>query len=418
VRELIVQGRRVDSADLDLIRDLIATGAAPHRSALSRLLCERWKWQTPLGRPKDIAARTFLRKLEQRGLIALPERLTRKRSGLPRPPSDPSPTPATSPDWLERDPVRVPLEQLRPLHVERVDSPAQRSRLFEVLRDSPPRAHLLAILFGLLWGVGNLTFGLSVRYLGMALGYAISLGFCAVFGTLIPPLFEGRFDALLQSASGLTILVGVLVCLAGIGVCGLAGMAKERELSDEQKRETVAEFAFAKGFGVAVLAGILSACFAFGLSAGKPIAAVSERLGTDPNAPNNAVLVVILAGGFLSNAAWCLWLNFRRGSWRDYVRGAPPVQAANFLLSVLGGVIWYHQFFFYGMGTTRLGPKFDFSSWSLHMAFIIIFSNLWGLVFHEWKGTSHRARRLVWGGILTLIASTLVIGYGNYLAAG
>lgn len=134
MRELIVQGRRVDSADLDLIRDLIATGAAPHRSALSRLLCERWKWQTPLGRPKDIAARTFLRKLEQRGLIALPERLTRKRSGLPRPPSDPSPTPATSPDWLERDPVRVPLEQLRPLHVERVDSPAQRSRLFEVLR--------------------------------------------------------------------------------------------------------------------------------------------------------------------------------------------------------------------------------------------------------------------------------------------
>jgi hypothetical protein len=134
VSELIVQGRRVDSADLDLIRDLIATGAAPHRSALSRLLCQRWKWQTPLGRPKDIAARTFLRKLEQRGLIVLPERLTRKRSGLPRPPADPPPTPPTSPDWLERDPLRVPLEPLRPLHVERVDSPAQRSRLFEVLR--------------------------------------------------------------------------------------------------------------------------------------------------------------------------------------------------------------------------------------------------------------------------------------------
>ena len=135
VSELIVQGRRVDTADLDLIRDLIATGAAPHRTALSRLLCERWKWQTPLGRPKDIAARTFLRKLEQRGLIALPERLTRKRSGLPRLPANPQPpSPAPSPDWLERDPVRVPLERLRPLHVERVDSLAQRSELFEVLR--------------------------------------------------------------------------------------------------------------------------------------------------------------------------------------------------------------------------------------------------------------------------------------------
>lgn len=136
--EFIVQGRRVEPADLHLIRDLIDTGAAPHRTALSRLLCQRWKWQTPLGRPKDIAARTFLRKLEQRGLIALPERLTRKRSGLPRPPADapppPPPPPPPSPDWLVRDPVRVPLEQVRPLHVERVDSPAQRSRLFEVLR--------------------------------------------------------------------------------------------------------------------------------------------------------------------------------------------------------------------------------------------------------------------------------------------
>jgi len=163
--ELIVQGRRVDTADLDLIRDLIATGAAPHRTALSRLLCERWKWQTPLGRPKDIAARAFLRKLEQRGLISLPERLTHKRSGLPRatcnaPPATPAP-PAPSPAWLEREPLRVALTHLRPLHVERVDSPAQRSRLFEVLRAH----HYLGFSRSVGENVGYQVFDASRRHL-------------------------------------------------------------------------------------------------------------------------------------------------------------------------------------------------------------------------------------------------------------
>ena len=127
-------------------------------------------------------------------------------------------------------------------------------------------------------------------------------------------------------------------------------------------------------------------------------------------------LVVILLGGFATNAIWCLILNARNRSFKDYVTGPPSRQLLNYVLSALGGVIWYGQFFFYGMGTTKLGEKYDFSSWSIHMAFIIVFSNLWGIAFHEWRGTSVKTRTLVWGGILTLILSTLVIGYGNYLA--
>jgi L-rhamnose-H+ transport protein len=288
--------------------------------------------------------------------------------------------------------------------------------LFEVLRASPVDAWRLCIVFGFLWGLGNLTFGLSVRYLGMALGYSVALGFCMTFGTLVPPVAQGKLMGILSTASGMVILGGVVVCLGGIGLCGWAGMSKERELTEEQKKAAVREFALGKGFAVAAMSGVLSACFAFGLAAGKPIAELSVAHGTTPVFSNNAVLVVILLGGFTSNAAWCLILNSRNKSFQDYVSGPTTRQIFNYVLSALGGVIWYGQFFFYGMGTTKLGAKFDFSSWSIHMAFIIVFSNLWGIAFHEWRGTSTRTRTLVWAGIFTLILSTMVIGYGNYLA--
>lgn len=297
-------------------------------------------------------------------------------------------------------------------------------RLLDVLAQAPSKSWAFCVGFGLLWGLGNLTFGLSVRFLGMAIGYAVALGFCMTFGTLIPPLYNGLFGTpddgdklvrLVTTPAGLTVLLGVAICLAGIALCGWAGVSKERELTDAQKRLAVAEFSLAKGFAVATASGILSACFAFGLAAGKPIAEISQQLGTTAVFSNNAVLVVILLGGFVSNAAWCVILNFRNRSFADYTSGPAFGQVRNYLLSALGGVIWYAQFFFYGMGTTKLGQQYDFSSWSIHMAFIIVFSNLWGIAFREWHGTSRRTRTLVWWGILTLIASTFVIGWGNYL---
>ena len=288
--------------------------------------------------------------------------------------------------------------------------------LFGVLASSPASVWGLCIVFGLLWGLGNLTFGLSVRYLGMALGYSVALGFCMTFGTLVPPLVRGELAAILGTVSGMVILGGVLLCLGGISLCGWAGMSKEGELTEEQKQAAVKEFALGKGFAVAAMAGILSACFAFGLAAGKPIADQSVLRGTAPVFSNNAVLVVILLGGLVSNASWCLILNARNRTFKDYVSGPATRQIWNYVLSALGGVIWYGQFFFYGMGATQLGEKFDFSSWSIHMAFIIVFSNLWGIAFHEWRGTSIKTKTLVWAGILTLIVSTTVIGYGNYLA--
>ena len=293
--------------------------------------------------------------------------------------------------------------------------------LLYVIQSSPPRALGLAVMFGLLWGVGGLTFGLSVRYLGMALGFSVALGFCMTFGTLIPPIVDGRFAEIISTGCGQLVLVGVAICLTGIALCGVAGVYRERELAatgaeDGQPDDNGGELALGKGFLVATISGILSACFAFGLAAGKPIAERAVAVGADELYSNNAVLVVILIGGFTTNALWCLALNARNRSFGDYIKGPAGRQIRNYCLSALGGFIWYGQFFFYGMGTTKLGEQYDFSSWSIHMGLIIVFSNLWGLYFHEWRGTSHRTKLLVWAGILLLIASTMVIGCGNSLA--
>jgi L-rhamnose-H+ transport protein len=285
----------------------------------------------------------------------------------------------------------------------------------EVLRAAPAKSIFWSYLFGVLWGIGGLTFGLSMRYLGMSLGYALALGFCAAFGTIIPPAFNGQFVGMAASLSGLITFAGVMICLGGIAVCGQAGIHKERELSTEQKRAAISEFNFAKGVWVAVFAGVMSACMAFAIAAGKPIAQLAVARGTPDLWKNTPVFVVILAGGFTTKLLWCVALHFRNRTGRDYLKADGASLATNYLFSALAGATWYLQFMFYGMGTTKMG-QYDFSSWTIHMTFIIVFSNLWGLYFHEWRGVSPRVHRLIRVGIVVLIASTLDVGLGNYVA--
>lgn len=295
-------------------------------------------------------------------------------------------------------------------------------RLGDVLWQSLANQHravLWAALFGFLWGFGNLTYGMAARFLGIALGGSIALGFCMVFGTVLPPIYEGTAGRLLNTASGRTILCGIALCVVGIALCGLAGRRREFELAaapDNRQAPVPAEqFHIGAGFIVAIVAGILSACFAFGLVAGKPIAVISVAHGANPLYSNNAVLIVVLAGGFLSNALSCIVMNVRNRSSGDYVAFSARY-LLNLLLVWIAGVTWFCQFFFYGMGQTKLGRDYEFSSWSIHMAFIVVFLNLWGIVFHEWRGASRSTKSLVWLGILVLIGSTAVIGLGNYLA--
>jgi L-rhamnose-H+ transport protein len=270
-----------------------------------------------------------------------------------------------------------------------------------------------------LWGIGGLTFGLSMRYLGIALGYAIALGLCAAFGTLVPPLFRGDLSSVIQTTSGQVTLLGVLVCLIGITLSGKAGMNKEKELSDEQKKEKIKEFNFLKGLCVALFAGAMSASMSYGLAAGKPIATLAIEKGAPTLWQTLPVLAVVLLGGFTTNFIWCIYLILKKGTlteyWRSTYGGERVSLTRNYLFCIFGGVLWYLQFFFYGMGTTKMG-RYDFSSWSLHMASIIIFSTLWGVALKEWKGTSRHTHLWIALGLATLILSTIIIGFGNKLA--
>ena len=268
--------------------------------------------------------------------------------------------------------------------------------------------------FGVLWGIGGLTFGMTMRYLGMSLGMALALGLTAAFGTLIPPIYEGKFNMLLKTTSGLIVLAGIGICLLGIIVCGRAGIMKDKQLSDEEKQKGVKEFNLKKGIIVAIFAGIMSACFAFGIAAGNPI----SELAVQNNAPvlwqNGPVFIVILAGGFTSNFIWCAYLNIKTKSYKDYNNRKAPLKI-NYLFAALAGTTWYCQFMFYGMGSTQMSEH-DFASWTLHMAFIIIFSTMWGLITKEWKGVSKKTALVLTLGLAILIISTIIIGIGNQIA--
>lgn len=283
--------------------------------------------------------------------------------------------------------------------------------LFHTLLTASTASLALTFVFGVLWGIGGLTFGLSVRYLGMSLGYAVVLGFCAAFGTIIPAIYDGNIIPLLTTLPGSIILAGILICLTGIGLCGYAGHLKEKAMTREEEEKQ--EFHVGRGLLVAGFSGVMSACMAFAFVAGKPIAEAAVQGGTDLLWVNSAVLVVILMGGFVTNWIWCGYLICRKGSWRDYRNTDAPL-VRNYSFAALAGVTWYFQFMFYGMGTTKMGA-YDFTSWTLHMSFIIIASNLWSLYLKEWKGSGRKAIGMLVAGILVITLSTICIGLGNYL---
>lgn len=284
-----------------------------------------------------------------------------------------------------------------------------------ILKAVPMKTIFWSYFFGLLWGVGGLTFGLTMRYLGISLGVSVALGFCAVFGTLVPPIFAGTFMDLLQTGSGLVTLGGVAVCILGISICGRAGMLKERELSSEAKAEGIKEFNFSKGIWVATVSGILSACMAYAFQAGKPIQELAVQMGVPAVRSNIPLLIVILLGGFTTNCTWCLLLARKNKTFGNYTKADGGSLGINYILCMIAGVLWYLQFFFYGMGSTQMG-KYDFASWSLHMAFIIVTSNVIGLATKEWLGSSRKTITVVITGIIVLIISTIIIGCGSKLA--
>ena len=287
---------------------------------------------------------------------------------------------------------------------------------------------LITFFFGLLWGIGGLTYGLGVRYLGVSLGSSIILGLCMVFGALIPSIYydfspvQGKdtFSMMCGSSWGLTVLLGLIVCILGIIICGKAGTMKEKQLkvaSDPHGVEVKTEYKFALGMFVSIVSGVLSACFNFGLEAGQSMSAVANETWKVAHPGegeflyrNNVIYVVLLWGGLTTNFIWCMILNARNKTFGDYTNKKTPL-FSNYLFAALAGTTWFLQFFFYGMGESKLGN--GPSSWILHMAFIILVANMWGIILKEWKGVSKKTARTIAVGIITIILAVIIVGIGN-----
>ena len=289
--------------------------------------------------------------------------------------------------------------------------------LFHVLGQAETQTLLWCFVFGAMWGIGGLTWGLMIRYLGVGLGLAIGAGVCASVGTVLPPIFDGTFLKMLHEASGsgVCILAGVGIAVAGIAFVGLAGVSKQNELSTEQKTQGVAEYNFSLGLVLAIFSGVMSCGMPLGIRNGDTIKALTEKI--EPHSSvmwrGLPVLVVVLAGGAVINIAYCVLLNVRNRSAANYRDSSSPL-LANYVLAAAAGLIWYLQFVLWTVGDGPLG-KFAFSGFSIFMSSMILFSTILGILLKEWQGTSGRTRGLLALGLAILLISVAVIGFGNYL---
>ncbi|MDP4174124.1 MAG: L-rhamnose/proton symporter RhaT [Bacteroidota bacterium] len=286
--------------------------------------------------------------------------------------------------------------------------------LMQVLSSSPSSAIINTMIFGALWGVGGLTFGLSMRFLGVAMGQSISLGFCAAFGTLAAPIISG--SNLFSSHEGIMILSGVSICIAGIAVVGYAGAIRSKNLSQKERANAIKDFALKKGLLIAIFAGVMSACFSIGLTgisgvmdAGNKINDTAKIYGTDPLFASNPVYIIVMLGGFLTNFVYCMYLNYSNRTFSDYFSLPASTLINNLFFCFLGGTLWYLQFFFFGMGQSKLPFGMAAFGWSILMALNILFSNIWGIILSEWRGSGKRSVSTLVLGLFLLILSTFVI---------
>lgn len=271
---------------------------------------------------------------------------------------------------------------------------------------SNAKATGLTVLFGALWGIGGLTFGLSMRYLGVALGQSLALGTCAALGTILGPVLLNVFFPQMGALESLTasVIIGVVVTLMGITVIGIAGGMKAASLPDEEKKKAVKDFNFPKGLLIALISGVMSGCFNVGLTFGADL----HLEGTAPLFASLPATMLVTFGGFLTNAAYCLFQNSRNKTWGDYRKR--EVWGNNLIFCVLAGLLWYSQFFGLSLGRSFFtsGGTLDTLAFCILMALNVVFSNVWGIILKEWKGCSKKTIAVLVCGLALLIISTFL----------
>ncbi len=287
--------------------------------------------------------------------------------------------------------------------------------VLSVLKASPANELWYCYLCGAAWGIGGLTWGLMIRYLGVGLGLAIGCGLCSSAGTLIPKMLKGEFGQLFEPGAGIVSFLGVLVSIVGIVTIGMAGISKEKELPDEEKKKAVAEFNFKKGIIVAIFSGLMSSAMSFGLQGGAAIEklALSTEPVTSMSWKGMPVLVIVLLGGFTINFLWCLMLNLRNKTTGDYTKANTPL-LGNIAFAAAAGAIWCSQFICFKTGEPAMG-RMAYVGWAVLMASAILFSSLLGILLGEWKKTSSRTKSLLAAGIALLMFSAIIAAYSGYL---
>jgi L-rhamnose-H+ transport protein len=281
---------------------------------------------------------------------------------------------------------------------------------FSIYKEVPSGILLRVFLLGAVYGIGNLSFGLSLRYLGISLGYALSLGLMLAIGTLIPPLLDGRLKIMIESSGGSLLLAGVLVACAGIALSGWAGFLKDKIISDTEKQKSITEFHFLKGSLAALLVGITGSAMSLGFEEGLPVAEYAAKSGVDALFTTMPVMLLLLSGTLVTTLIYCIYLGVRNRSLKDYTKSSSSsILAFNYLFALLAGVLWFSQFILFGMGKSKMGP-FTFTSWGILMGLTIVFATLWGLYRKEWKGAQLKIYILMVISLLIIIASSFMIG--------
>lgn len=283
-----------------------------------------------------------------------------------------------------------------------------------VLSEAPKRAMANSFLLGMAYGIGGTAFGISIRYIGFSLTYAIAVGLSSVLGTLIPPLVKGTFGEILQKPGALWVMSGVAIGAVGIGLCGLAGRKKEKDLQDKSAE---GEFSIVKGLLLSLLAGVLSAVYGFALEAGEPIAEVAYRHGADVFR-GNVIYIFSNTGAFVTTAIYCLYLGVRHKTLGELVELPAGEEKAslplNFGMAALTGLLWYGQFFFYNLGHVRMGAH-KFISWAVHMIMLVLFSNFIAIALKEWKGCGRSTKATIGIALAVLVGAILALTRGTYL---
>ncbi len=286
-------------------------------------------------------------------------------------------------------------------------------QLLTVLREAPSAPMWHSFLLGMAYGVGGTAFGIAIRYVGFSLTYAIAVGISCVLGTLLPPLVQGTLGQVLGNHGAGYIMGGIIMGALGIAVCGMAGRSKEKDL--EKIHDSKTGFSLAKGLPLCLLAGILSALYGFAIDQGQPISNIAAQHGAG-NYQVNVVYIFANSGAFVSTLIYCIYLHQKEKTWQQYTESGSGGLATNYSMAILTGLLWYGQFFFYGLGHVRMG-NYKFSSWAIHMVMLVLFSTVAGLIMKEWKNCSANTKRLLAIALLVLVAAVLVLTYGNYVGS-